>query len=436
MSASIVAGRYRLDELLGQSGMSDVWRAQDLVLSRPVALKLLAPGSDPARFEREARALASLAHPNIGRLYDYGETGDRPFLVLEYLPGGTLEQRLSTELPVPDGEARVIAAGMAAGLEHAHARGVVHRDLKPANVLFDEEGRPKLVDFGIARSAQHEVSITDPGTVLGTAAYMAPEQASGERVGPSADVYAFGAILYRMLTGRPPFVSKDPLELVRLHQTAEPPPISAFRTDPPPDLASTAVAALAKDPASRPRDGAALLGLLGVAGATPLADMGPAGAEPTLVLERAPRAGRPPPPRGGKRLLLALAALLVLGLGGALLAYTVTRTTGAPTHPASTPPATGTSLSGPGSPSTPTRPTSSTSTPSPTGSTPSTPSTSTTKPTTTPTTAPPTTAPPTTVPPTTTATTTTPTTTPPTTTTAQTTTGQTTTGQTTTPTGT
>src|SRR6185437_6549429 len=168
MADTVIAGRYRLDELLGRGGMSEVWSAEDLELGRRVAIKLLAPDADQARFEREARAVASLAHPNVSQLYDYGEENGRPYMVLEYLGGDTLESRLDGK-PLPDDEAYGIAAGIAAGLAHAHARGVVHRDLKPANVLFDEEGRPKLADFGIARMAAGEGTLTEAGTVLGTA---------------------------------------------------------------------------------------------------------------------------------------------------------------------------------------------------------------------------------------------------------------------------
>src|SRR6195256_1420772 len=130
MADTVIAGRYRLHEGLGPGGMSEVWRAEDLELGRHVALKLLAPDADTARFEREARAVASLAHPNITQLYDYGEADGRPYMVLEYVRGGTLEERLRDKAPLPDDETFAIAAGVAAGLAHAHARGVVHRDLK------------------------------------------------------------------------------------------------------------------------------------------------------------------------------------------------------------------------------------------------------------------------------------------------------------------
>src|SRR4051812_43500292 len=143
MPNDVIAGRYELEYPLGRGGMSEVYCATDRELGRKVALKLLAPDADTARFEREARAVASLGHPNITQLYDYGEDDGRPYMVLELVPGGTLEERLADTKgkPLPDDAARMISAGIAAGLAHAHARGVIHRDLKPANVLFDEEGR-------------------------------------------------------------------------------------------------------------------------------------------------------------------------------------------------------------------------------------------------------------------------------------------------------
>ena len=234
MAETIIAGRYRLDTLLGQSGMSEVWCATDIELDRRVALKLLAPQADVERFEREARAVASLAHPNITQLYDYGEEDGRPYMVLEYVPGGTLEDRLAKG-PLPDAETHAIATDIASGLAHAHSRGVVHRDLKPANVLFDEEGRAKLADFGIARMAAGEGTLTEAGTVLGTAAYISPEQARGVTATPASDVYSFGVILFRMLTGQPPFEAADPLALVVLHRDAEPPVVETIRPDAPPE---------------------------------------------------------------------------------------------------------------------------------------------------------------------------------------------------------
>jgi serine/threonine-protein kinase len=308
----LVAGRYRLDTLLGGGGMSEVWLAEDTQLGRRVALKFLGRGADPARFEREAHAVAALADPNICRLYDYGEEAGRPFMVLEYLPGGTLEERLVPGEPYPDDETERLARELASGLAHAHARGLVHRDLKPANVLFDEEGRAKIADFGIARLGGAR-TLTETGTLLGTAAYISPEQAQAQPAAPASDVYAFGVILYRLLTGRLPFEAESPVELARMHIHERPQPIHEVRPDAPLALAALADAALAKDPAARPPDGAALVEALG-SGATALE-------APTLVAR-----ARPPGRRlGPVPLPLAVAALLLaaIALAGALVAVLI-----------------------------------------------------------------------------------------------------------------
>src|SRR3954465_1772185 len=195
MAGDLIAGRYRLLETLGRGAMSAVWLAEDEELGRRVAVKTLAPSADRARFEREARAAAALSHPNICSVYDYGEAEGRPFMVLEYLSGGSLEERLKDRKPLPDDETRTIATEIAAGLAHAHARGLVHRDLKPANILFDAEGRAKIADFGIARMGDAG-TLTEAGTVLGTASYISPEQAAGRDAGPASDVYSFGVMLF------------------------------------------------------------------------------------------------------------------------------------------------------------------------------------------------------------------------------------------------
>jgi serine/threonine-protein kinase len=289
--------------------MGEVWRATDLELERPVALKLLAPDADRARFKREAKAVAALGHPNVTRLYDYGEVEGRPYMAFEYLGGGTLEERLPSDRRLEDDETRSIAAQLAAGLEHAHAHGLVHRDLKPANILFDDEDRPKIADFGIARMGA-DSTLTEAGTVLGTAGYISPEQAEGESATPASDVYSFGVVLFRMLTGRLPFESERPLELVDMHRRLDAPPIEILRPDAPADLAAVAAAALAKDPRDRPADGAALAERLGVdapaTGAT---------AARTLVLPRRPRR---------TRLALALLALALLAGAGTAGSFLLT----------------------------------------------------------------------------------------------------------------
>ena len=308
MSEELVAGRYRLLEPLGRGAMSAVWEAEDVELARRVAVKTLAPSADRLRFEREARAVAALSHANIVALYDYGESEGRPYMVLECLQGGSLEDRLAAGQPLADTETRRIAGDVAAGLAHAHDRGLVHRDLKPANILFDAEGRAKIADFGIARM-RGTGTLTEAGTVLGTASYLSPEQATGATAGPASDVYSFGVILFRLLTGQLPFAAKNAMELVRMHRDDAPPPVAAIRSDAPADLVALVAAALEKDPALRPTDGAALLAALH-------------GEE----LEPATQIIAPPPRR--RRLPLVAAILGALLLAGGAVALALTRHSG------------------------------------------------------------------------------------------------------------
>jgi serine/threonine-protein kinase len=299
MAGETIAGRYRLLEPLGRGAMSAVWLAQDGELGRHVAVKLLAPSADRARFEREALAVAALAHPNICSLYDYGEAEGRPYMVLEYLPNGSLEERLQAGRPLPDAETERVATEIAAGLAHAHERDLVHRDLKPSNILFDSEGRAKIADFGIARMGS-AVTLTEAGTVLGTASYISPEQASGLPAGPASDVYSFGVILFRMLTGVFPFVSANAMDLVRMHRDEPPRAVADARPDAPAYLESIVARSLAKDIADRPADGAALLRELRSDGGTV-----------TLLV--------PPSARRRRRLVpIASVAALLLVAGGAL----------------------------------------------------------------------------------------------------------------------
>jgi serine/threonine-protein kinase len=326
-----VAGRYRLDELQGRGPMSEVWRAHDSTLDRTVALKILSPTADLGRFKREAKAVAALAHENVMRVYDYGEDEAGPFMALEWLPGGTLEDRLTKE-PLPPAETRRVAQGMAAGLAHLHARGLVHRDLKPTNVLFDEEDRPKLADFGLARGTAGSGTLTEAGTVVGTAAYISPEQAAGEPAGAASDVYSFGVILFRMLTGALPFMADNVLALMDLHRRTQPPAVESIRPDAPGDLAALTAAALRKDPAQRPTDGAALLSALGTTAATVVV---PADTEATRVLALPPAVTPPPPPpaNGRRKWAIVVALVVLLAAAGGVLAWAVTRpgTTAPPT---------------------------------------------------------------------------------------------------------
>jgi len=276
---------------------------------------MLAPTADLARFQREAHALASLAHEHVMRVYDYGEDAAGPFMALEWLPGGTLEERLSGGA-LPAAETGRIASGIASGLAHLHERGFVHRDLKPANILFDGEGRPKVADFGLARSTGRH-GLTETGTVLGTAAYISPEQAAGEPALPASDVYSFGVILFQLLTGALPFFANDALTLVDMHRTRPAPTVLSVNPAADPALARLADSALAKDPAARPANGAALLAALGQAptGVLPAADSAATRVLPPVA------AGRP-----SRRRAAAMAgALILLAALGGLLAWAVTR---------------------------------------------------------------------------------------------------------------
>jgi eukaryotic-like serine/threonine-protein kinase len=261
VEGEVIGGRFRLDERIGSGAMSEVWLAHDLELDRRVAVKLLGLATDRDRFAREAQTVAALSHPNICRLFDYGDADGRPYIVFEYLPGGTLEERLSPGQPLADAATARVAAELAAALAHAHARGVLHRDVKPSNVLFDEEGNAKLADFGIARLGDAS-TLTEAGTVMGTAAYISPEQARAEPVTAASDVYGFGVVLYLLLTGRLPFEAEAPLELALKHVNEEPVPIAELRPDAPPALERVATWSLAKRPGDRPPDGSALVAAL------------------------------------------------------------------------------------------------------------------------------------------------------------------------------
>ena len=353
--------------------MSEVWRAHDDTLDRTVALKILSPTADLGRFRREAQVLATLAHENVMRVYDYGEDEAGPFMALEWLHGGTLEERLA-QGPLPPAETSRIARGIAAGLAQLHDRGLVHRDLKPANVLFDEEGRPKLGDFGLARRVAGAGTLTEAGTVLGTAAYLSPEQAAAEPVGPASDVYSFGVILFRMLTGALPFVADEPLALLNMHRHAPAPAVAELQPDASPELAALTEAALRKDPAQRPADGNALLAAL--SGEAPTMLITPADTAVTRVVPTpVPQEGGPPPRRLWREPAVIAAAVVLLALGGGLLAWAVTRsntpapagpstavhathahTTTPTTQPAPTTATRGTTTA-PGTTTTPTRPT-------------------------------------------------------------------------------
>jgi serine/threonine-protein kinase len=257
-----IGDRYELSERLGHGGMATVYLAHDHKLDREVAIKLLADnlaGDDElrTRFSREARLAARLDHPNVVQVFDVGEEDGRPYIVMEYVEGGTVGDRLGRRRrSLATNEAVQLLAQLCDGLGHAHAKKLVHRDIKPQNLLLREaDGCLKITDFGIARAGD-TTQLTKQGTILGTAAYFAPEQAAGESVGPAADIYAIGAVLYELLTGRPPHHFDSLAELGELQRGGMITPPRDLETSIPRKLEAAVMRALARDPDFRPSSAA------------------------------------------------------------------------------------------------------------------------------------------------------------------------------------
>jgi tRNA A-37 threonylcarbamoyl transferase component Bud32 len=326
--------RYRDPEPIGRGGMGDIYRATDSMLGRVVAIKILAERyskdeSVRERFKREALAAARLSgEPNTVTIYDVGEHNERPYIVMEYLSGGSLHEVVRREGAQPPERAFRWLEETARALDVAHREGVVHRDVKPANLMLDREGHVHVADFGIA-SAAGMVSLTITGTVLGTAGYLAPEQAQGDRAVPASDRYALGVVAWELLTGKRPFEADSPTAEAAAHVNA-PIPSVCERSDLPCELDPVFAKALAKDPNERygsAREFVAALqaALADAAGST--SDLTVAPTAPTRPLRREERpeaewAPRPP----ADRTWPLLAALLVAGaVAGALLAFFLTR---------------------------------------------------------------------------------------------------------------
>jgi serine/threonine-protein kinase len=257
MSEVEIAGRYRLQGRLGFGGMSTVHLAVDQRLERRVAVKLLAEhlAEDPtfvSRFQREAQAAARLVHPNIVQVFDSGqdEQTGQYFIVMEYIEGSSCAEILRDEGWVEVDEAIGIIEQACEGLHYAHRNGVVHRDVKPGNLLRAREGEVKLADFGIAKATEQS-SITQVGSVLGTAAYLAPEQARGEEAGPSADLYALGVVTYQLISGRLPYDATSLTELALKQQQEKPPMLNTLVAAVSPELAGAVATALELDPRDR-----------------------------------------------------------------------------------------------------------------------------------------------------------------------------------------
>jgi serine/threonine protein kinase len=229
----LLGGRYKLDERIAGGGMGDVWKATDEVLGRIVAVKVLLAAllEEPGfaeRFRAEARTMATINHPGVVDIYDYGNENGTAFLVMEYIEGDALSRTLSRVGRLTPGRTMALIAQAADALHAAHEKGIVHRDVKPGNLLVRPNGTLVLTDFGIARSAMVG-QLTQPGSVLGTASYISPEQAAGQGASPLSDVYALGVVAYQCLAGRRPFEGENPLEIAMKHVRDNPPPL-------PPDI--------------------------------------------------------------------------------------------------------------------------------------------------------------------------------------------------------
>ena len=244
-------GRYEVESLLGVGGMAEVVLARDSALGRPVALKLLAPAlvADPVfveRFRREANAIAALNHPNVVVVYDHGVAEGQPFIAMEYVPGRTVKQIIAQGAPLSPAVAVKYACQALDGLAAAHATGIVHRDIKSQNLLVREDDTLKVADFGVARSAQETV-LTQHGSVIGTADYIAPEQAQGAPAVAASDLYSLGVVLFEMLTGRLPFTGELALAVANQHALTPAPPVREFNPAVPKALARVVDQALNKE---------------------------------------------------------------------------------------------------------------------------------------------------------------------------------------------
>jgi serine/threonine-protein kinase len=322
----VLAARYAVGELLGRGGMAEVYRATDRVLDRSVAVKVLGSWlADDAtfveRFRREALAAARISHPNLVAVYDAGSEDGIQYIVMELVPGETLAGVLASRGRLDPDRAAQVATSAADALEVAHASGLVHRDVKPANVMVMPDGRTKLMDLGIARSLDGE-TITRASSVLGTAGYLSPEQARGDRVDHRSDIYSLGCVLFEMLAGRQPFEADSPVAVAYKHVNETPAFPASLQPPVPPALEAVTLRAMEKDPAARFQSAADMKAALDdrtvpiapVTATEPMASVEatrPLPLAPTGTLPR--RADRPPRRRRWIPVLLGLTALALLG---------------------------------------------------------------------------------------------------------------------------
>ncbi|MBB2942952.1 serine/threonine-protein kinase [Actinoplanes lutulentus] len=359
----LLGGRYRLDDRIAAGGMGEVWRASDMVLGRPVAVKTLLAGyagdaGFRSRFQHEARAMASLRHASVVPVYDFGDTGEgAAYLVMARVDGQPLDKKIAERGPLSPADTMSIVAQAARALAAAHEAGIVHRDVKPGNLIIEPDGTVVLVDFGVARSA-NSLTLTGAKEVVGTALYIAPEQVSKQTTGPPADIYALGAVAYHCLAGKPPFLGDNPLAVALQHVSEEPAPLPGNVPDSVRELVATA---MAKDPNNRFASASAMADtasnlLLSDADAAPDPEetsVLPVGAVAAALEEPAPNVTKttawvmpdePPPPvetppAGGNRRNLVLLSIMLLALISAGILIAVANPFGSSPKdaPASTP---------------------------------------------------------------------------------------------------
>jgi eukaryotic-like serine/threonine-protein kinase len=357
---TVLNDRYELQQRIGRGGMADVFLARDLLLDRPVAIKVLFPefAVDPnfvERFRREAQSAANLNHPNIVGVYDWGRYANTYFMAMEYVQGRTLADILKANGHVNSQQAAEIASEVAAALGFAHRNGVVHRDIKPANILIGANGQVKVADFGIARAmnAPTESNLTQAGSVMGTATYFSPEQAQGAQPDPRSDLYSLGIVLYEMVAGRPPFTGENPVSIAYKQVHDNPQPLNQIVADVPKPFEAIVAKLLAKKPEiryqtaeavrddlRRYRNGEpvqALAAVMGAGGVAAAAAARPAAVGATTALPRTAAAAgattgmprttalppqQPMPPQrsnGGLYAIIGFLALIALVVGGIVL---------------------------------------------------------------------------------------------------------------------
>ncbi|MEX1157680.1 MAG: protein kinase [Thermomicrobiales bacterium] len=326
-----LAGRYQIREAVGEGNFSVTYRATDKVLGRDVAIKILREqyvqhAGFTSRFENEARAAALISHPNVIQVFDYGREDDIAFIVMQYVPGASLKDYIRDHAPLPVEESVEFTRQILDGLAAIHEAGIIHRDIKPQNVLMTDQRHLKLTDFGIARLESAAAGLTESGTALGTAAYMAPEQASGQPLGRETDLYAVGVILYEMTTGRLPFPGDNPVQVMYRHVNEIPEPPRAINAYIPVTIEAFILRSMSKNPRDRYPSARAMRDALVSPGMSaparrrePLVDPSGATAAAPAVAAGAPP--QTPPARGytvGRErrrpwgIIAALAALLVV----------------------------------------------------------------------------------------------------------------------------